>query len=61
MPDKPTFIEYMRGKRTRNIELPNDTGQRDPRLPARTTFKDIKQGYDAVRGLVDARPKDKKK
>lgn len=28
----PTFIEKLRGKRTSDIPLPNDTGQVDPRL-----------------------------
>ena len=31
-PSKPSFFEWMRGKRTRDIELPNESGQVDPQL-----------------------------
>jgi hypothetical protein len=33
MSDKPSFFERMRGKRTRDIELPNESGTVDGRLP----------------------------
>jgi hypothetical protein len=54
MGSKPSFIERMRGKRTSDIRLPNDTGARDKRLPPSTKADDIRRGYDAVQGLIKA-------
>ena len=33
MPNDTTFIEWLRGKRKRDLELPNEAGAIDPRLP----------------------------
>ena len=33
MPNDTTFIEWLRGKRKRDLELPNESGTFDPRLP----------------------------
>lgn len=35
MPKELTLMERIRGKRTEDIELPNDTGKIDPRLRGR--------------------------
>ena len=62
MPDT-TWLERLRGKRTRDIELPNESGVVDPRLPpqpydqlkkAFKTAKKISTFDNAVEGLKKA-------
>jgi hypothetical protein len=51
---KMSFMERLRGKRTKDIRLPNDTGDRDRRLPKSTPVEDVRRGLDSLRGLVKA-------
>jgi len=58
-----TFVEKMRGKRTRDIELPNESGQVDPRLKpyrpggVRDALKKAGEGVKVLRdkGLIGKR------
>lgn len=49
MADKPSFLERLHGRRFGDIELPNDTGEVDPRIKARGTvgdrFKKAAEGF----------------
>jgi len=49
-----SWLEKLRGKRTKDIRLPNDTGVRDTRLPKSTPAEDVRRGLDSLRGLVKA-------
>lgn len=46
------------GKRTEDIELPNESGRRDPRLPrpfdAARTGRNLREGFNAIQGLINA-------
>jgi len=65
MPGGPSlsFMERMRGKRTRDIELPNESGELDPRLPR--TDEAIRKAAKGFRelnskgGIFDRVKKDK--
>ena len=62
--DEMTWLETLRGKRTRDIELPNESGKRDPRLPRGPdeqlkrlygSYKEFKQEQDPIKGLQRAK------
>lgn len=46
----PTFIERMRGKRTGDIKLPNDTGRIDPRLKKKKGIFDLVGDFEKATG-----------
>lgn len=54
-----TLLEWLRGKRTRDIELPMpEGGRRDPRLPkqfdAAKTGRTMREGWESLSGLIEA-------
>ncbi len=63
MPDR-TWMERIRGKRLRDIDLPNESGQYDPNLPPRSAqelMEDFKRANkaaanDPLAGLKSVRP-----
>lgn len=53
---KPSFVERLRGKRTKNIRLPQEAHTpRDPRLPAPTPLESIRENIERTRDVL--RPK----
>lgn len=52
---KPSFIERMMGKRKKDIELPNESGETDPRIakldPVKRTQAGIKKSVEGFRAL----------
>ena len=47
-----TFLERIRGKRTRDIHLPQEAHTtRDPRLPQPTTLQSAREGLDRLRDV----------
>lgn len=48
--DDVGLIGKLRGKRTRDVELPNKSGRQDPRL--RTKVDDLREGLGIVRGVI---------
>ena len=61
---KKTWWETFRGKRTHDIELPNESGKRDPNLPPPSVGETLKKSLslhkamrddpDPVKGLLKA-------
>lgn len=60
MAGEKTFMERLRGKRTRDIELPNESGQVDPRLRRGDVRGAIQKAGDGIKilrkkGLIGSR------
>lgn len=49
--DKMTFFERLRGKRTHDIDLPNPSGQTDPRLRKPNVSRAIGRSAEGVKIL----------
>ena len=49
---KSTWWESLRGKKDRDIELPNESGKRDPKLPP-PVGESLKRAWDAYKGMRD--------
>lgn len=54
-PSPPGFIEKMRGKRTKDIRLPNFTGVRDKRLGPGSEVDKIRRSMDVLKGLTNSK------
>jgi len=48
----PLTIRERVTRRRKDIRLPSETGERDPRLPAPSLGEQIQTGRDVVRGLM---------
>lgn len=54
--DSPSFIEKLRGKRTRDITLPADESKRDPKLAGYkpgALRNSLKQAGEGIKSLQD--------
>jgi hypothetical protein len=55
-PSPPSLMERIRGKRTKDIRLPQEVDtQRDPRLPAASPLESIRENIERTRDAL--RPK----
>ena len=46
-PNAPSWYEHLRGKRTKDINLPNESGMIDPRLESSISPDERKKAFDA--------------
>lgn len=51
MPAKPSFLERMSGRRFGNIELPNESGQKDPRLKGTSVREALGKAREGIKTL----------